>query len=132
MALGYIVLYVPDVAATVDFYETAFGFQKHREDRASGAVDLISGKMIVSFLPEATAKALGHPFTPLRPDVPPPGVELILERVEVLPAYIRALLAGAAPIKEPRLNAQGQMMAVVRDLNGVMVELCAPLPAETA
>jgi catechol 2,3-dioxygenase-like lactoylglutathione lyase family enzyme len=132
MPLGHIIFYVPDVAATVDFYETAFGFQKHRDNRASGTVDMISGKMIISFLSEATAKALGHPFTPLRPDSPPPGIELILERVEVLPAYIRALLAGATPIEEPALNALGQMVAVVRDLNGVMVELCAPSPAETA
>lgn len=130
MPLGHIILYVPDVAAAMEFYETAFGFKKLHEDRATGLVDMISGKMIVSFLSEAAAKAQGHPFTPLRADTPPPGVELVLERVEVLPTYIRALLAGAVPIEEPALNALGQMAAVVRDLNGVMVEISAPLPAE--
>jgi lactoylglutathione lyase len=129
MLPAHLLFYVPDVDAAVDFYETAFGFKRHGEDHAAGWAAVRSGEVVIAFLSEAAAAAQGHPYTPLRPDHPPPGIELVLTRAEVLPAYIRALLAGAVPLHEPALKADGRMVAFVRDLNGVIVELCAPEPA---
>lgn len=126
MQSGHVLLNVPNVEAAVAFYETAFGFKPCQEDRAAGWAEMRFGGMTLVFQSEVGADASTHSYAPLRPNLPPPGMELVLTRDDVLPAYIRALLAGAEPLREPALNAQGRLVASVRDLNGVVVDLCAP------
>jgi uncharacterized glyoxalase superfamily protein PhnB len=46
---------------------------------------------------------------------------------DVAGAYARAVAAGAAAVQEPRQKPWGQTVGYVRDLNGVLVELCSPL-----
>jgi lactoylglutathione lyase len=43
-------------------------------------------------------------------------------------AYERALAAGATSAAEPDDKPWGQRIAYVRDLNGILVELCTATP----
>lgn len=55
MKLGYVIQYVTDVAATVAFYERAFGFERRflHEDNLYG--ELIAGSTILAFAGEEMA-----------------------------------------------------------------------------
>jgi lactoylglutathione lyase len=44
----------------------------------------------------------------------------------------RALAAGAALLVAPKPKPWGQTVGYLRDLNGVVVELCTPSPRESA
>jgi len=45
----------------------------------------------------------------------------------VAAAYRRAVDAGAVSVVAPDARPWGQVVAYVRDLNGVLVELCTPM-----
>jgi lactoylglutathione lyase len=66
-------------------------------------------------------------YTPLKAEEPPAGIELGLITEDVAGAYARAIAAGATPLKEPAPKPWGQVVGYVRDLNGVMIELCSPM-----
>jgi uncharacterized glyoxalase superfamily protein PhnB len=43
-------------------------------------------------------------------------------------AYTHAIAAGALPVQAPRAKPWGQVVGYVRDLDGVLVELCSAIP----
>ncbi len=55
------------------------------------------------------------------------GVKLGLVTEDVAGAYARAVDAGATPLKEPAEKPWGQTVGYVRDLNGVLIEICSPM-----
>jgi lactoylglutathione lyase len=125
MKLGYVILYVPDVAASVAFYEQAFGLQRAMvmEDYA----ELETGGTRLAFVSEELAASHGTGFRPTRREDAPPGVEVGLVTDEVAAAVERATAAGAVLVMAPTHKPWGQTIAYVRDLNGILVELCTPV-----
>jgi len=127
MKFGYTILYVSDVVATLEFYETAFGFQRkllHETDYA----ELETGATRLAFARDAFARVLvGMPLeTPTVSGLPAPmEIGLITEDVEA--AYARAIAAGATELEAPASKPWGQVVAYVRDLNGFIIELGSPL-----
>lgn len=59
------------------------------------------------------------------PNIAPLGIELAFTADDVDAAYAQAVMMGAIPVKEPAAKPWGQVVAYVRDLNGVLVELCS-------
>ncbi len=57
----------------------------------------------------------------------PLGIELAFVTENVLAAYSKAISAGATSISEPCEKPWGQTVAYVRDIDGVIVELCSPM-----
>lgn len=55
MKLGYVILYVPDVAASVAFYEEAFGLQ--RAMVTEDCAELETGGTRLAFVSEELARA---------------------------------------------------------------------------
>ena len=129
--LGYTILYVEDVAASLAFYEKAFGLSRrflHDEDgKAYG--ELETGAARLAF---ASVKLVdGHiqsGVTVAAPDKPPLGFEIALVTPDVQSLYDRAVHAGAAAVTPPETKPWGQTVAYVRDKDGFLVELCTPLP----
>ena len=126
MRLGYAILYVADVPATVAFYEQAFGLTRRMVHEgvygemetgatrlAFAARDFVRGLIPLGFAESA--------------DVPPP-VEIGLVTDDVPAAFAQALAAGARAVKPPETKPWGQVVGYVRDNNGFLVELCSPLP----
>ena len=127
MRFGYAIAYVPDVLATVDFYERAFGLRRGYVADNHNYAELDTGTTRLAFVSEGQADTLirgGY-----RHNVPtddPPGFEFALVTDDVDAAYRRAIEAGAADAAAPEDKPWGQRIAYVRDVNGVLVELVTP------
>ena len=111
MKLGYIILYVRDLDATVAFYERAFGLER-RFVHESGYAEMATGDTALAFATEALAASHGGPFRPSRPDEPPAAMELAFTTQDVPAAYERAIAAGAAPLVPPETKPWGQVVGM--------------------
>lgn len=127
MKLGYVIAYVPDVAATVDFHERAFGLARRFVHESGAYAEMETGASALAFVAEDLARANGVDFLPQRPDQRPAAVEIALVTDDVAAALDRAVAAGAILVKAAERKPWGQVVAYVRDLNGLLVELCTPV-----
>ncbi len=127
MKLGYVILYVPDVSATVAFYEKAFGLQRRFLHESGTYAEMETGATALAFASEALSKENGLTVRFHRPKEDAAAVEVALVTPNVQAAYERAVKAGAHPAQPPKTKPWGQTVAWVRDLDGVLVELCTPM-----
>jgi lactoylglutathione lyase len=130
VSLGYVVLYVKDVAATLAFYEEAFGLSRRffNDDHGKAYGELETGTARLAFYNFALAKTQVKNFVAASPDQAPLGFEIALVTLEVPALYDRALKAGATVVTAPETKPWGQTVACLRDKDGHLVELCTPLP----
>lgn len=126
MQIGYVIVYVPDVAAAVAFYERAFGLSR-RFVHESGYGELETGSTVLAFAAEALIASQGITFQPNRRSTPAAGVEVALVTEDPAAAYRKAIEAGAEPVQPPTQQPWGQTVAHVRDCSGLLVELCSPV-----
>lgn len=127
MKLGYVIIYVPDVSIAADFYEAAFGLRR-RFVHESGYAEMETGGTALAFATEALAGSNGIAFRTNRAgDALAAGVEIALVCDDVASAFARALEVGASEVRPPAEKPWGQTVAYVRDLNGILVELCSPV-----
>ena len=117
------ILYVPDVAAAVAFYERAFGLQTGFAD-PSGTYAALAGEggSLAFASQDQAAQAVGDEAR-----AAPAGFEVWIESEDVPGAVQRALDAGAQLVSEPVAKPWGQTVAYVRDPNGTLVELGEPV-----
>ncbi|WP_019960774.1 VOC family protein [Woodsholea maritima] len=123
MILRYAILYVDDVAATLDFYERAFGLTLAFMHEGGDYGEMSTGETKLAFSSIALMKRLGK--TPGKPSLKAPTFEIAFESDNVRASYDRAIAAGAKPIQEPRDEAWGQTTSYVSDPNGYWVEICS-------
>lgn len=127
MKLGYVILYVQDVPATVAFYEKAFGLQRRFLHESNTYAEMETGATALAFAVESLAKENGLTVRPNRVKEDAAAVEVALVTPDVQAAYERAVKAGAQAAQPPKQKPWGQTVAYVRDLDGVLVELCTPI-----
>src|SRR4051812_17484649 len=130
-ALGYVILYVRDVPASLAFYEKAFGLTRRffhdDEGKAYGELETGAARLAFASLPLVEAH-LKNGVSISAADKPPLGFEIALVTSDVAGLYARAVKAGAASVSAPEEKPWGQKVAYVRDDNGFLVELCSPMP----
>jgi len=129
MQLGYIIRYVPDVAAALAFYEAAFGLTRRFLHESGTYGELETGATTLAFAAETNADDFGFEIATQRPGNPSSATEIALVTADVGDAYRRALAAGAASLMPPTEKPWGQTVAYVRDGTGFLVELCTPINA---
>ena len=130
-SLGYVILYVNDVAASLAFYEKAFGLARRffHDDNGKAYGELETGATRFAFASVALAtEHLKQPVVVAAPDRAPLGVEIALTTPDVPALFQQALEAGATAVSEPATKPWGQTVAYVRDNSGFLVELCTPMP----
>ncbi len=128
MRLGYTILYVFDPVASIDFYERAFGLERGYVSPEGHYADLQTGETTLAFVSNAQAAAhLPAEFRPNDPAQAPGGFEVALVTDDVAEAFARAVAAGAAAVADPAEKPWGQTVSYVRDLDGVIVEICSPV-----
>lgn len=128
MRFGYTIIYVPDVERAVAFYEQAFGLERRFVHESGSYGELETGGTALAFAShEQAGSNLPGGFTAIEPSAPPVGIEVGLVTDDVGAAYERAVAAGATPLTPPYLKPWGQTVSYVRDLNGVLVEICSPV-----
>jgi lactoylglutathione lyase len=119
--LAYIILYVPDVASTLAFYERAFDLERRFVHASGTYAELETGGTALAFCDEASAPAR---ITRSRRGADAPAFEIAFVVDDVEAAFGRAVDAGAEGVAAPEQKPWGQTVAYVADDNGVLVELC--------
>jgi catechol 2,3-dioxygenase-like lactoylglutathione lyase family enzyme len=127
MKLGYTILYVKDVPRSVAFYEDAFGLSRRFVHEAGMYAEMDTGATTLAFAANGLAKSnLACGFQENHLSNPPAGFEIAFTTDDVQVAYDRALDAGATAVSPPATKPWGQIVAFVRDKDGIVVELCTP------
>lgn len=127
MQFGYTILYVPDVTATVEFYERAFGLTRRFVHESGLYAEMETGATALAFAGEAMAEANGLAIHPNAAEGLAAGVEICFVTDTPDESYERAIAQGATSIKAVELKPWGQRVAHLRDLNGCVVEICTPM-----
>ncbi len=128
MRFGYTILYVRDVAATLDFYERAFEQRRRFVHESGEYAELETGATTLAFATHGLAAlSLPDAFGPADAAGAPPAFEVCFVTDDVPGAFARALEAGAAELSAPQVKPWGQEVAYVRDLEGNLVELASPV-----
>ena len=125
MQLGYTILYVPDVPATLKFYEAAFGLTTRFLHEGGDYGELDTGSTTLAFSAHRLMQQLGKNPQPANPHAP--SFEIALCTPDVPVALAQAVAAGATLMRPVEVMPWGQTIAYVADLNGFLVELCTPM-----
>lgn len=125
MKLGYTIIYVPDVAASLAFFEQAFGLQRRFLHQSGTYGELDTGETKLSFAAHALGDmnfAGGHVHADT--SAQPLGFEIALVTDDVQAAHAKAVAAGAREMAAPSQKPWGQVVSYVRCPDGILVELC--------
>jgi catechol 2,3-dioxygenase-like lactoylglutathione lyase family enzyme len=128
MKLGYTILYVPDVSASLKFFERAFGLKRRFLHESGTYGELETGETTLSF----AAHELGDSNFPgghVRADSSalPLGMEIALVTTSVAEAHRQAVACGARELAAPVTKSWGQVVSYVRAPDGCLIELCSPI-----
>jgi uncharacterized glyoxalase superfamily protein PhnB len=117
------------VAATHAFFAKAFGLQPGFLHPSGEYGELNTGTTKLGFVSHTMASSHGFRYTPVSLGAEPPGVEvgLVVDNVQL--AFDTAVASGCTSVSPPATKPWGQVVSYVRDLNGLLVELCSAVPA---
>ena len=126
--LGYTIIYVPDVDASLRFFERAFGLKRRFLHESGTYGELETGQTTLAF----AAHALGDGNFPgghVRADASaqPLGMEIALVTTDVADAHRQAVACGARELSSPAQKPWGQVVSYVRAPDGCLIELCTPI-----
>jgi lactoylglutathione lyase len=128
MQFGYTIIYVPDVRKAAEFYERVFGLKSRFADEGSTYIEMETGTTVLAFATNELGKSnLPQGFRENRLSEVPAGIEIVFVTPDVKGAYAHAIKEGAVSLSEPEMKPWGQEVAYIRDLNGVAIELAAPM-----
>lgn len=130
MQFGYTILYVPDVPASLAFFEKAFGLQQRFLHESGTYGELETGSTTLAF----ASHSLGDENFPgghvqAHTSAQPLGLEIALVTPDVPSAHAHALACGARELAPPAHRPWGQTVSYLRCPDGTLVELCTPILA---
>ena len=130
MKLGYTIVYVPDVAASLDFFERAFGLTRRFLHESGMYGELETGETTLSFAVHALGDS-NFPGGHVHADssAQPLGMEIALVTEDVGSAHQSAIASGARELAAPTTKPWGQTVSYVRAPDGCLIELCTPIGA---
>jgi lactoylglutathione lyase len=128
MKFGYTIVYVPDVLASLKFFNEAFGIATRFIHESNTYGELETGATALSFAAAEMGDAFfqnGHVSAHASPQ--PLGIAVALVTEDVAAAHARALRTGASELAKPEAKPWGQTVSYVRCPDGTLVELCSPI-----
>ncbi|HAX18744.1 MAG TPA: glyoxalase [Hydrogenophaga sp.] len=130
MKLGYTIIYVPDVTASLAFFELAFDLNRKFLHESGTYGELDTGETTLSFAAHELGDmnfAGGHVHADT--STQPLGFEIALVTDDVPAAHAKAIAAGAREMAAPSQKPWGQVVSYLRCPDGTLVELCTPIAA---
>jgi len=130
LKLAVTVIYVANgVREVLEFYRAAFGFaiRYYDDNLRFGELETGVGPNIMIASYAAGEYMVGANFR-RSPSQRPEDVEIALMTVDVPAAYVKAVAAGAKPVREPRTMPWGQTVAYVSSAEGTLIGLVSPVP----
>lgn len=128
MEFGYMLIYVSDVEKTVSFYKKVFDLNLLFMHESKEYAELDTGSTKLAFVSERLGVMNCGEFRKNNIGELPPGFEISFVSDNVDEAYKTACENGAVSVQEPVQKPWGQRVAHVKDFNGILVEICSPLP----
>lgn len=128
MKFAYTIIYVPDVAASLQFFEQAFGFSRRFLHESATYGELETGATTLAFAVHDLAEmnySTGH--IPAHTSPKPLGIEIAFTTDDVQAAHAKALSIGATELSPPTAKPWGQIVSYLRCPDGSLVELCTPI-----
>ncbi len=125
MQLGYVIAYVENVAASLDFYERAFGLERKFLTPEGDYGEMATGSTTLAFAARRMIAEMGK--SPGKADAKAPVFEIAFTVDDVASAYARALENQAVAVQEPKQMPWGQTICYVSDPDGFLVEICTPI-----
>lgn len=128
MKFGYTIIYVPDVPASLTFFERAFGFSRRFLHDSQTYGELDTGDTTLSFAAHALGDMnfiTGHVEASSSPK--PLGMEVAFVTDDVAAAHAHAVSLGATELSSPAARPWGQVVSYLRCPDGTLVELCTPV-----
>lgn len=125
MILRYIILYVDDVPATLNFFERAFGLECGFMHESEDYGELVTGETKLAFSSTALMRQLDK--NPAAPNANAPTFEIAFETDDVKASLAKALEAGATLVQNTRDEPWGQTTSYVSDPNDYLIEICSPV-----
>ena len=122
MKFGYTIIFVEDIAKTVEFYQNAFGLEAQAV--TPNFAQMKTGETSIAFGANSNERhelAGKLEYRDNKPDQDPVGIQLSFTSEDVYSDFAKAVAAGATPVIEPNVKPWGQTVSRVRDLNGVLI-----------
>jgi lactoylglutathione lyase len=131
MKYAYTILYVENVAETIEFYEKAFGFNRKFLTPENDYGELISGETTIAFASiELGNSNFKSGFEKISKSKNPFGVELAFTTENIEKDFQNAISFGATEFEPVTEKPWGQKVGYLRDNNGFLVEICTPMKTE--
>lgn len=128
MKFSYTILYVKNVAQSVAFYERAFGLKQRFIHESGQYAEMDTDVTSLAFASNELAHSnLPQGFQENNLSKLPAGIEIAFVTDDVAVAFLQAQEAGAIAVVNPKVKPWGQTVAYVRDLDGILIELCSPV-----
>ena len=128
MKYAYTILYVENVAETLGFYESAFGFTRKFITPEGDYAELITGETSIAFASiELGNSNFNEGFEPSAKTTKPFGIELAFTTENIEVDFQKAIDAGAVEYEVVKEKPWGQKVGYVRDINGFLIEICTPV-----
>ncbi|MBP6563447.1 MAG: VOC family protein [Neisseriaceae bacterium] len=125
MKLAYTIIYVPDVLATLVFFERALGLRRRFVHESEGYAELDTGATTLAFADASVADEIVAGGCVLAHESERPlGMEVAFVTEDVAAAYAQAVAEGALAVSAPVDKPWGQTVAYVRSPEGILIELC--------
>lgn len=122
---GYTILYVEDVTKSIEFYETAFGFNRKFVTPENDYGELLTGQTTISFASHGLAQSnLKKGFVAAKQTDIAFGIELGFIAEDVQATIDKAIACGAVLEEPPIVKPWGQTVGYVRDIDGFLLEIC--------
>lgn len=133
MELGWTIVYVKNVEASVRFWRRAFGLELRFVTGQKDYAEMETGATALAFASNRfAAMHLPAPIRESDPDEAAPGFTVSFRSEDVRADWERAVGAGASALAAPEEQPWGQTVGYVRDPDGVLVEIASPLPGGAA
>lgn len=129
MKFGYTLIYVPNVEASLSFFEKAFGFTRRFLHESGGYGELNTGETTLAFASHEIFGVTNFPsgYVAASSSKQPLGIEVVFVTTKVAEAYAHAISVGATSVNKPESKPWEQVVAHVRCPDGTLVELCSPV-----
>lgn len=128
MKLGYTIVYVSSVEASLRFFESAFGLERRFLHESGSYGELETGETTLAFasfdLGDANVK---EGLVYAKNCAKALGFELAFVSEEVSESHARAVEAGAMEVAAPIKKPWGQIVSYLRCPEGILIELCTPI-----
>ena len=122
------IFYVKDIPRVVSFYRDAFGLEPKLIHESNRYVEIDTGATVLAFAAESLAASnLSQGYIHHDINQIPLACEIVFTVPDVQEFYERALKAGAVSVAAPQQKPWGQVVAYVRDPNGVLIDIASNL-----